>query len=323
VFTDEQKGKVKNAIIERLNDSVDKKIDVKSSRRGYEPTATKTDRKNKGVAENSFNKLSDLYYGDAASVKAAETYFRDNFTDVAEVQKKGNIIYVTNTSGVTKEVPLIDDQGNLMSFTDFAESAVLLTGEANIAESVDLAGGVRTGVVAELKAGETEGTYDVIYKDGRVETKRGDILKSPYKVGNTYEYGSITETSSGAGTKEDETPLQQSQRYYEGEISADIFTDQSEGDAEELLEPLISMFGFTVDQESVGFNELKISKGYESITLGTNENASGGRVNAQKLISFLNANTTAEQAESLQDFLNNKVGKVSAKGGGSMSKFNN
>jgi len=321
VFTDEQKGKVKNAIIERLNDSVDKKIDVKSSRRGYEPTATKNDRKNKGVAENSFNKLSDLYYGDAASVKAAETYFRDNFTDVAEVQKKGNIIYVTNTSGVTKEVPLVDDKGNLMSFTDFAESAVLLTGEANIAESVDLAGGVRSGVVEELKAGETEGTYDVIFKDGRVETKTGDILQSPYKVGKTFEYGSITETSSGAGTKEDETPLQQSQRYYEGEISADIFTDQSEGDAEELLEPLISMFGFTVDQASVGYNELKISKGKESITLGTNENANGGRVNAQKLISFLNANTTAEQADSLQDFLNKKVGKNTAKGGGSMADY--
>ena len=37
VFTDEQRAQVKDAIIERLNDSVDRKIEVKTSRVPYEP----------------------------------------------------------------------------------------------------------------------------------------------------------------------------------------------------------------------------------------------------------------------------------------------
>ena len=317
VFTDEQKGKVKNAIIERLNDSVDKKIDVKSSRRGYEPPTTKNDRKNKGVAENSFNKLSDLYYGDAAAVKAAETYFRDNFTDVAEVQKRGNIIYVTNNEGVTKEVPLIDDKGNLMSFTDFAESAVLLTGEANIAESVDLAGGVRTGIVAEVKAGEAEGTYDVIYKDGRVETKRGDILNSPYKVGKEYELGSITETSSGAGTTQEETPQQQVTRYYDTKVDSSLFLGAEDDDTGEALKALLSPFGFEVNVPNSWNSTVTIKKGDNKLSVNSNQdNPTLANAELEKLLVFIKGNTSAAEAESQQDFLNNQVGKTSGKGGG-------
>ena len=39
--------------------------------------------------------LSDLYYGDAAAVDAAETFFRDNIQDATKVDKRGNIIVVT------------------------------------------------------------------------------------------------------------------------------------------------------------------------------------------------------------------------------------
>jgi hypothetical protein len=62
VFTEDQSKQVKGAIIERLNDSVDKKIDVKSSRRGYEPQAV-VNRENKlKEDETTFNMLSDIYY---------------------------------------------------------------------------------------------------------------------------------------------------------------------------------------------------------------------------------------------------------------------
>ena len=46
VFTDEQRAQVKDAIIERLNDSVDKKVEVKTSRVPFEPQSV-TSKKNK------------------------------------------------------------------------------------------------------------------------------------------------------------------------------------------------------------------------------------------------------------------------------------
>jgi hypothetical protein len=154
VFTAEQSKQVKGAIIERLNDSVDKKIDVTSSRKPYKPQPV-VNRENQQLEdETTFNMLSDIYYGDAGVVKAAETYFRDNFDGVQGVQKKDNVIYLTMDDGTVKDVPLVGPDGQLMGFKAFAQSAVLLTGVPNILDSVDLAGGLRQGKVKETRTTE-------------------------------------------------------------------------------------------------------------------------------------------------------------------------
>ena len=323
VFTEEQSKQVKDAIIERLNDAVDKKIDVKTSRRGYEPSDVRTDKRAKKDAEASFNMLSDLYYGDATAVKAAETYFRDNFDDVSKVQKKGNIIFVTMNDGTIKEVPMIDADGNLMGFEDFAQSAVLLTGETNIADSVDLAGGVRAGVVKEIKAGKDEGTYDVIFNDGRVETKTGDILKSPYKVGKEYEYGSIIDTSGGAGTATTETPSDQVNRYYDTQVDSSLFLGAEDDVTGAELKALLSPFGFEVEVPYNIKSVINITKGENTLQVNSNQDTQN-EANAmlEKLLVFVKGNTSASEAEAQQSFLNNQVGQQTVGGKGRMDKFN-
>ena len=264
-----------------------------------------------------FNKLADLYYGDEAAVRAAETYFRDNFRDVSRVQKKGNVIFVTTTDGITKEVPLVDAQGNLMGFEDFAESAVLLTGIANIKDSVDLAGGKRTGVVADVRSSDRDNFYEVEFKDGRVETIAGDVLKSPYKVGQEYELGSIVETSTGAGISQAETPQEQVNRYYDQELMDPTLSDGSltESKVEPKLSSLLSPFGFKVEQSGASRFELTISKGEgNEFIFKTN----GGQEALNNLLNFVKGNTSAAEAEGQQVFLTNKIGQrtIGGSGGG-------
>jgi hypothetical protein len=199
----------------------------------------------------------------------------------------------------------------MMDFETFAQSAVLLTGISNIEDSVDLAGGIRTGKVSNVTAGEDAETYIVEFENGRKETRRlGEgqkITDFTDLVGETIEMTSIAQ-GQGAGTTVAETPLSQANRYFDQDISRNIFRDKSEGDAQKLLEPLISMFGFDVKQVEAGFNTLEISKGGKTIRLGTNEGFSQASKNQKRLIDFLNANTSASEAEGLKEFLNNKVG---------------
>jgi len=316
VFTDEQRAQVKDAIIERLNDSVDRKIDVKTSRVPYEPQDVRRLEQTKKDDQATFNKLSDLYYGDEAAVRAAETYFRDNFNDVSRVQKKGNVIFVTNIDGTTKEVPLVDAQGNLMGFEDFAESAVLLTGISNIKDSVDLAGGKRTGVVAAVRSSDRKGFYEVEFKDGRVETIVGDVLKSPYKVGQEYELGSIVQTSTGAGTTQAETPQEQVNRYYDQELMDKTLSDGSltESQVEPKLISLLTPFGFKVEQSGASRFELTISKGEDNKFIF---NTNGGQEALDNLLNFVKGNTSAAEAEGQQVFLTNKIGQRTKGGSGS------
>tara|TARA_R110002012_G_scaffold233815_2_gene407194 strand:- start:20552 stop:22474 length:1923 start_codon:yes stop_codon:yes gene_type:complete len=308
-FTKDQEGKVKEAIIQRLNNSVDKKITASTSRVPFD-NYTRAQGDNNKKDENSINMLSDIYYGNPGEVGASETYFRD-LLGAQSVRKDGDIIYVTDAQGVTKPVPMKDADGNMMDFETFAQSAVLLTGNANISDSVDLGGGRRTGKVSKVIAGDEDGTYIVEFEDGRKETRPmgqdEDITDYNDLVGTEIELTSIAQ-GQGAGTTVVETPLSQANRYFDRDISYNIFRDQNESDALEALEPLISMFGFDVEEVEMGSNTLEISKGGKTIRLGTNEEYSQASKNQKRLIDFLNANTSASEAEGLKEFLNNKVG---------------
>lgn len=335
VFTKDQSVQVKGAIIERLNDSVDKKIDVKSSRKGYEPVAV-TNRENEKLEDKTtFNMLSDIYYGDAASVKAAETYFRDNFDGVSEVQKKGNSIFITMNDGTTKDVPLVGPNGQLMGFEAFAQSAVLLTGVPNILDSVELAGGLRKGKVKEIKTTETTGEYEVVFEGGRVETIQGEITTSPYKVGETYELGSITKDSTGAGTASQETTQAYGNRYIDTVITAENIIQKETEKGPVLitddefvmpkLVPYIEGFGFSVNNtiDMTGDNVLEISKPGATeedspFEFYITDDAVEMQKNLLDLRSFLKTNLPLSMIESQSDFIRGTAtgAKKSGKGGG-------
>ena len=168
--------------------------------------------------------LSDLYYGDAAAVDAAETFFRDNIQNALKVDKRGDVVVVTfrNNDGTTsRDVPLVDANGNLMGFETFAQSATLLTGIDNIADSVDLGGGVQTGKVKSVVADENKENVIVIeFENGRKEKrtigKNENVTDEKYQdlVGQTIEFSSVSQgTGAGAETFQDETVEAQGQRY--------------------------------------------------------------------------------------------------------------
>ena len=335
VFTTDQSKQVKGAIIERLNDSVDKKIDVKSSRRGYKPQAVVNRENQQQEDETTFNMLSDIYYGDAGAVKAAETYFRDNFDGVQGVQKKGNVIYLTMDDGTIKDVPLVGPNGQLMGFEAFAQSAVLLTGVPNILDSVDLAGGLRQGKVKETRTTNTDGVYEVVFEDGRVETITGDITTSPYKVGKTYELGSIVQSSTGAGTSSQESTQAYGNRYIDTVITAEnIIQKQTkkgpvlEQDDEYVmpkLVPYIEGFGFSVNNNADDLfkgDYLEISKpgateDDEPYKFVITDDKVEMQQNLIDLRNFLKTNLPLSMIETQSDFISNNIGaKQSGKGGG-------
>jgi len=335
VFTTDQSKQVKGAIIERLNDSVDKKIDVTSSRKGYKPQPV-VNRENQQLEDKTtFNMLSDIYYGDAGDVKAAETYFRDNFDGVQGVQKKGNVIYLTMDDGTIKDVPLVGPDGQLMGFEAFAQSAVLLTGVPNILDSVDLAGGLRQGKVKETRTTETDGVYEVVFEDGRVETVKGEITTSPYKVGDTYELGSITKDSTGAGTSSQETTQAYGNRYIDTVITAEnIIQKQTEkgfvlmADDEDVmpkLVPYIEGFGFGVNNtiDMTGDNVLEISKPGATeedspFEFYITDDAVEMQKNLLDLRSFLKTNLPLSMIETQSDFIRGTAtgARKSGKGAG-------
>lgn len=335
-FTVEQSKQVKDAIIERLNDKVDKTITTTSSRRGFDPAAVTNKKDQQLEDKTTFNMLSDMYYGDAASVKAAETYFRDNFDGVSEVQKKGNSIFITMNDGTTKDVPLVGPNGQLMGFESFAQSAVLLTGVPNILDSVDLAGGLRTGVVKSIGSTSTPTeNHEVVFEDGRIETVAGTLENSPYKVGETVELGSITKSSTGAGTSSQESTQAYGNRYIDKVITAEnIVQKETEkgavliGDDEDVmpkLVPYIEGFGFSVNNKSNDIyagDYLEISKpGATADDSPFEFEISTDKVEMQKnlldLRNFLKSNLPAAMIDSQSDFIRDNIGgRQSGKGGG-------
>jgi hypothetical protein len=334
VFTAEQSKQVKGAIIERLNDSVDKKIDVTSSRKPYKPQPV-VNRENQQLEdETTFNMLSDIYYGDAGVVKAAETYFRDNFDGVQGVQKKDNVIYLTMDDGTVKDVPLVGPDGQLMGFKAFAQSAVLLTGVPNILDSVDLAGGLRQGKVKETRTTDTDGVYEVVFEDGRVEKITGEITTSPYKVGETYELGSIVQSSTGAGTASQESTQAYGNRYIDTVITAEKIIQKETEKGPVLitddefvmpkLVPYIEGFGFDVNNtfDMTGDNVLEISKPGATeddspFEFYITDDAVEMQKNLLDLRNFLKSNLPLSIIESRSDFIRDNIGaKQSGKGGG-------
>lgn len=275
-FTDDQKKVVKNAIKQRLNDSIDKKIKSTASRVPFD-----RDAREKGEAtekyEKTFSMLGDIFYGDAKKVDAAETYFRD-LLGAVKVRKSGDTIYVTDADGNTKPVPMRDKEGNLMDFETFAESAVLLTGVSNIADSVDLAGGVRTGKVKSISAGDNDTEYVIEFFDGRKETRNfatGKDGKPTQKItdkyftelkGKTIGLGSMTPSGSGAGVMVDETDQQFLDRYLQKALTVDnvlmegdtVITDDEY--VQTKLAPFIQGLGFKIENPVGMSNYLSITR---------------------------------------------------------------
>ncbi len=258
-FTDDQKKAVKDAIKQRLNDSVDKKIKATGSRQPFESSTNISRGDQLKKDKVTFNKLGDIFYGNAEQVAASETYFRD-LLGADKVRKEGNIIYIT-ADGVTKKVPLTGPDGNLMSFDDFAESAVLLTGISNIKDSVDLAGGVRRGKVASVTAGEKDGDYVIKFKlpDGSTREEVRTLGKDAkvtdmFKIGETYELGSLTPSGTGAGTQVPETEQEYLGRYLDKAITKENILMNADGGIETddeyvqtKLAPFIQGFGFEIN----------------------------------------------------------------------------
>jgi len=324
-FTEEQKAAVKGAITERLNDSVDKQIKA-STLRTPGDSATKIAQGEAGKKnQKTFSMLGDMYYGDATEVAAAETYFRD-LLGAQTVKKSGNKIFVTDAQGNTKEVPLLDSAGNLMPFDTFAESAVLLTGVSNIADSVDLAGGIQTGVVKSVVS-DPDNPENVIFEfeGGRKESRKlgpGEMItddkfnepkSDDYIIGKTIQLSSMTPTGGGAGTVAPETSLAQANRYYDAVLTSKL-SDGSlkETPAEKVLVPLLSPFGFKVEQTGASMYRIKVTKGDQSFVFETD----GGQQALDNLLNFVKGNTTAAEADGQQAYLDSKVGRQQVSGGG-------
>tara|TARA_R100000353_G_scaffold49334_1_gene39185 strand:- start:1585 stop:3591 length:2007 start_codon:yes stop_codon:yes gene_type:complete len=323
-FTDDQKKVVKDAIKQRLNDSVDKKIKATGSRQPFESSTNiaKGDQLKKDKV--TFNKLGDIFYGTAEEVAASETYFRD-LLGADRVRKQGNIIYITE-GGVTKKVPLTDPQGNLMSFDDFAESAVLLTGISNIKDSVDLAGGIRTGKIESIYTDPKNKEFVIFeFEDGRKEQRKlpaGEMITddkytnpdSPdYIIGRTINLGSLTPSGAGAGTETIESEQEYLGRYLDKAITKENILMNADGgietdDAyvETKLAPYIQGLGFTINNPSFklkgkGTNFLEIKR-------------PGAADGEQPHIFFTNQDNMQEQLDLLIDYIRSgtPVGNIAA-----------
>ena len=314
VFKEGQKEKVREYIKGSIDASIDKQLSTQTSRR-QKDTATDiaVDRDNQ-AAENKFNMLSDLYYGDAAAVDAAETFFRDNIQNALKVDKRGDVVVVTFNDGSTRDVPLKNANGDLMGFETFAQSATLLTGIDNIADSVDLGGGIQQGKVKSVIADEDEDNGIVIeFENGRKEKrtigKNENVTDEKYQdlVGQTIEFSSVSQGTAGAETFQDETVEAQGQRYYDEKLMDTSLSDGTltESQVEPTLISILSPFGFAVEQTGASRFRLKITKGDKEIIFKTD----GGAQALADLLAFVKGNTGAAEYAGQQEFLNNAVGK--------------
>jgi hypothetical protein len=316
VFKEGQKEKVKEYLKGSIDASIDKKLSTQTSRRAKDTATEIAVEKGKASAENKFNMLSDLYYGDDSAVDAAETFFRDNIQNAIKVDKRGDVVVVTFNDGSTRDVPLVDANGNLMGFETFAQSATLLTGIDNIADSVDLGGGVQKGKVKSVIADEDKEDGIVIeFENGRKEKitlgEGENLTDKKYQdlVGQTIEFKSVSQgTEGGAQVFQDETVEAQGQRYYDEKLTSNLADGTlNESEAEPLLTAILSPFGFTVDQADMTSNyRLKIIKGDEEFIFETN----GGANALQALIGFVKGATGAAEYAGQEQFLNNEIGKI-------------
>tara|TARA_A100001391_G_scaffold151040_1_gene108538 strand:+ start:7366 stop:9366 length:2001 start_codon:yes stop_codon:yes gene_type:complete len=320
VFKEGQKEKVREYIKGSIDASIDKQLSTQTSRRGKDTATDIAIDRDKSSAENKFNMLSDLYYGDDAAVDAAETFFRDNIQNAIKVDKRGDVVVVTfrNNDGTTstRDVPLVDANGNLMGFETFAQSATLLTGIDNIADSVDLGGGVQTGKVKSVIADEDEENGIVIeFENGRKEKitlgENEKLTDDKYQnlVGQTIEFRSVSQgTDGGAQVFQDETVEAQGQRYYDEKLTSNLADGTlSEEEAEPILSAILSPFGFTVDQADYLSNyRIKITKGEEEFIFETD----GGADALQALIGFVKGATGAAEYAGQEQFLNKEIGKI-------------
>jgi len=286
-FTDDQKKAVKDAIKQRLNDSVDKKIKATGSRQPFESSTNIARGDQLKKDKVTFNKLGDIFYGNPEQVAASETYFRD-LLGADKVRKDGNIIYITE-GGVTKKVPLTAPDGSLMSFDDFAESAVLLTGISNIKDSVDLAGGIQKGKIKSIYTDPEDKEFVIFeFENDKGETIRKEQRKLPagemitddkytnpnspdYMIGRTIEFGSVTPTGGGAATETMETEQEYLSRYLDKALTKENILMNADGgietdDAyvETKLAPYIQGLGFTINNpygtRMKGLNYLEIKR---------------------------------------------------------------
>ena len=315
VFKEGQKEKVREYIKGSIDASIDKQLSTQTSRRQKDTATDIAVDRDKSSAENKFNMLSDLYYGDDAAVDAAETFFRDNIQNALKVDKRGDVVVVTFNDGSTRDVPLKNANGDLMGFETFAQSATLLTGIDNIADSVDLGGGIQQGKVKSVIADEDEDNGIVIeFENGRKEKrtigKNENVTDEKYQdlVGQTIEFSSVSQgTGAGAETFQDETVEAQGQRYYDEKLMDTSLSDGTltESQVEPTLISILSPFGFAVEQTGVSRFRLKITKGDKEIIFKTD----GGAQALADLLAFVKGNTGAAEYAGQQEFLNNAVGK--------------
>ena len=177
--------------------------------------------------------------------------------------------------------------------------------------------------------------YEVVFEDGRVETVKGEITTSPYKVGDTYELGSITKDSTGAGTSSQETTQQYGNRYIDTVITAEniIQKETEEGpvlitDDEFVmpkLVPYIEGFGFGVNNtiDMTGDNVLEISKPGATeedspFEFYITDDAVEMQKNLLDLRSFLKTNLPLSMIETQSDFIRGTAtgARKSGKGAG-------
>lgn len=328
-FTKEQEENVRDAIKDRLNDSVDRKIKATSSRVPFD-NYSRAESDADEVIEKTFSMLGDMYYGDGNQVAAAEQYFRD-LLKAEDVQKIDNIIYVTN-KGVTKPISMLDAEGNLMDFDTFAESAVGLTGVSNISDSVDLAGGRRTGMVESITNVENnDGNITglkVTFEGGREEIRplsQQSMLEQARTDKKAIGLGSATASGRGAGSTQPESSQAFGQRYIDNVITIENITQEKDDGVtsdvtddeyvETKLKPFIQGFGFKINNpvSLVGTNYLEIfrpgaAEGETAHYFYTDKGPQGMKEQIKLLKDYLKTNLSDELINANEQFISSKIG---------------
>jgi len=236
-LTDEQKIAAKKTLVRQLSSELTANTEIVAEQIFDEPSVAKEekdrlDNERKERSEEYRNMMSQIYYGDATEVAAAETYFRD-LLGATEVKKQGNIILVKKYNEETKRmqttpITMLGEDGKLMSFDMFAKSAITgLVGEADIDKAVVLGGGMQMGVVKSVTLDEapelqedgtlTRGKVKVTFESGREEILEGGL--GDYKVGSERELTSITPTGKGAGTIVSESDSAYKGRYIDAVVN--------------------------------------------------------------------------------------------------------
>jgi hypothetical protein len=330
-FTKDQEAAVKDAIKERLNDSVDKKIKASTSRVPFDNYSRAKGEEGKNN-EMTFSMLGDMYYGDGNQVAASEQYFRD-LLKVEDVQKIDNVIYITN-NGVTKPVSMLDASGNLMDFDTFAQSAVGLTGISNIQDSVDLAGGRQSGIPKTItqvtnKDGVVTG-LEVEFTNGRKEIRPEasfDALDKARKNNTAVPLGSATPSGRGAGTSAPEDSQSYGQRYIDNVITLENITQETNDGVtsnvtddvyvETKLKPYIQGFGFKIKNPKslLGTNYLEIfrpglndDKEEKPHYFYTDKGADGMKEQIKLLKDYLKTNLSDEFIDANESFISSQIG---------------